>query len=56
VTTRLDADTPEGRSMSSRYGVNGFPTLLVVDATGRELKRIVGFRDANALAAELRGL
>jgi len=41
VVTDLDAEK-EGRSLAGRYRVSGYPTLIVLDSSGRELKRMAG--------------
>jgi thiol:disulfide interchange protein len=42
VPVRLDVDG-DGREISGRYRVDGLPTILVLDADGRELGRIPGY-------------
>ncbi len=41
------------RDLTSRYGVSGYPTGLVLHPSGHELHRMVGFRPADAFAAQL---
>lgn len=53
VALKMDMETGEGPDVAHRYNVTAFPTLLVLDAEGRELHRIVGYRDATALLEEL---
>lgn len=43
VNVQLDAEKGEGPDLAKRYGVRGFPTMLVVDAAGDEVDRIVGY-------------
>ncbi len=33
---------PEGARLARKYGVKGFPTLLILDSNGNEVDRIVG--------------
>ena len=41
---KLPAKTlDQNRELARRYGVRGFPTLVLVDADGREIRRITGF-------------
>lgn len=40
VLVRVDYDSPEAEGFMQRYGVRGFPTLLVVDAAGTLLRRL----------------
>jgi thioredoxin-like negative regulator of GroEL len=52
VRVRVDADThPE---LVTQYGVKGLPTLLLLDSSGRTIRRVDGFRGAERLAQELR--
>ena len=54
VGVEYDVDTPVGRAVANRYGANGFPTMVVIDASGQATKTIVGFRDGPALLGTLR--
>lgn len=54
VCARYDATLGEGLALAERYAVRGLPTMVVVDAEGRELERIEGFRTAQTLPLELR--
>jgi|GEM_PF-2473378 len=51
---RMNPDTPEGRAAASRYGVNGYPTTVVVDGNGTVLAKMVGFQDPIPYTASLR--
>ncbi len=42
VPVRLDVDR-EGRQLSNDYRVDGLPTILLLDASGREIGRIPGY-------------
>jgi thiol:disulfide interchange protein len=42
VPVSLDVDH-EGRELSSRYRVDGLPTILLLDADGREIGRLPGY-------------
>jgi thiol-disulfide isomerase/thioredoxin len=42
VAVKLDGD--EQRELVKRYGVGGYPTMLLLDAEGQELTRAVGYR------------
>jgi thiol:disulfide interchange protein len=42
VAVSLDVDN-EGRELSSRYRVDGLPTILLLDADGREIDRLPGY-------------
>lgn len=43
VLAQLDVDDPTSWTLKDRYGVGGYPTLVAVDVTGRELGRLVGY-------------
>lgn len=52
--TRDRRPTPGGREAAARFKVEAYPTLVVLDPTGKELKRQVGaFRSGTDLAAWL---
>ena len=54
VFMRVLVDTDEeGGQLQSRYGVAGFPTLLVLDSRGEEIDRIEGALSAEELIEEL---
>jgi thioredoxin-related protein len=42
VNLKLDADA--NRSIVQRYQVGGLPTILFLDAQGREIHRVVGYK------------
>ncbi len=45
IPVKLDAER-EGREAARRYRVQGYPTILFLDAEGREVGRIPGFMPA----------
>lgn len=53
VPLKMDMETGEGPDVAHRYKVKAYPTMLVLDAEGHELHRVVGYRDATALLEEL---
>jgi thioredoxin-related protein len=54
VFMRLFADTdPRGPELAEKYGVEGFPTILVLDARGKEVGRVVGARPSDQLIRAL---
>ena len=53
VALKMDMETGEGPDVAHRYKVKAYPTMLILDAEGRELHRVVGYRDATALLDEL---
>lgn len=48
-------DQPHGKALSERFELTAFPTLLVLDAEGRELRRHVGAMNPLELTAFLKG-
>lgn len=52
VVVKLDAER-DGRDAARRYGVEGFPTMVFLDATGREVGRIPGFLPPEPFLEEL---
>ena len=54
VFLRVLADTDaDGPALESRYNVEGFPTILILDSKGREIDRLVGGRSVDELLEEL---
>lgn len=51
VWVRVDSDREP--AFKARYSQDGFPLALVLDSSGKELKRIDGFREAAALKRAL---
>jgi thiol-disulfide isomerase/thioredoxin len=43
INVHIDAEKGEGPDLAKRYGVHGFPSLVIVDSTGEEIDRIVGY-------------
>jgi len=54
VAVRYDAERGEGKAVAQRFGVDGFPTFMVLDGRGRLRDQFVGFQDSNAMIARLR--
>jgi len=50
---RLDPDGA-GRALATRYGVHGFPTVVILDANGNAKKTMVGFEEPPSFIAGLR--
>lgn len=50
---KLDADSEESFVLKDRYRVGGYPTLILADADGAVLERIVGFPGAAEVARRL---
>ena len=53
VCLHVDAEKGEGVELAKRYAAHGFPTLVVVDAAGDEVDRIVGYLPPEKFLAEI---
>jgi len=51
VSLKIDADVE--KELSSRYKVVGLPTILFIDADGREIHRVVGYRPPGDFVKEM---
>jgi thioredoxin 1 len=49
IPLALDGEKSEGAELVSKLGVNGFPTLLILDAQGSVLKRNTGYLNTTQL-------
>jgi thioredoxin 1 len=57
IFMRFFSDTePEGSRLARKFGVKGFPTLIILDSKGNEVDRIVGERSAPDLIDELKDI
>lgn len=56
VVARVDADAFDSWGVKSRYQVGGYPTVLVVDSTGAEIGRVVGYTSEAEFLGWLSGL
>ena len=50
VPVYLDGDLPDAQAAGERFGVRGYPTMIVFDSSGTELTRIPGGIDLEAYA------
>ena len=48
IDCEADADGPE---IARMYKVKAYPTLLIIDGTGKLIKQVVGFKDEDQLIA-----
>ncbi len=55
VLLKQDAEKG-GRELAKRYGVRGYPTLLLLDADGKLMARMVGFQPPDRLVRQTRRL
>ena len=54
IPLALDGEKSDGAELVSKLGINGFPTLLILDAQGNVLKKKTGYLDAQQLIAFLK--
>ena len=45
----VNAEQEFGRTIASRYGIRGYPTLLFLDAAGTQINRVNGYVDPAVL-------
>jgi thioredoxin-related protein len=43
--------SPEGPDVARKYGVRAYPTLLIVDGTGKLIKQTIGMKNNAQLIA-----
>jgi thiol:disulfide interchange protein len=55
VTVRLNAEK-DGREAAARFNVEGFPTLIFLNASGAEVGRIPGYMDPSPFLEELQDI
>lgn len=52
INLKIDCEKdPDGYDISATYKVRAYPTLLVIDGTGKLIKQVVGFQTAEKLIA-----
>jgi thiol:disulfide interchange protein DsbD len=47
VSIKIDADLE--KAIVKRYTISGYPTMMIVDATGKELKRVVAYQSSKQM-------
>ena len=55
VETRDRTISAEGKKLAAQFNLSGYPTLVMLDADGKVLRRVEGALDPNALAKFLEG-
>ncbi len=55
VSVRLNAEK-DGRDVAERFNVDGYPTILFLDARGGEVGRIPGYMEPGPFLAELQDI
>ncbi|MDF1562973.1 MAG: thioredoxin family protein [Deltaproteobacteria bacterium] len=53
IAVKLDGELGEGLEVAKRYHVVGFPTVLFLDPSGKEIDRIFGYVEPAAFAATM---
>ncbi len=54
IFMRVFQDTdPQGKRLADKFEIDGVPTLIVLDSSGREVDRIIGAMSAPELIDEL---
>jgi len=53
-TVALKIDAEKERELADRFALTGYPTILFVKADGKELGRLVGYREAQQFLADAR--
>ena len=52
----ITVDTAPAQALMEQYAVQGVPTIILLDAAGTEVRRLVGFVDAAQLLAAMRAV
>ena len=50
----LTIDTDEYPALAQKFGVVGMPDIRILSPEGKEIRQVLGFRDAQAFAEELK--
>ncbi len=50
IAVKIDVD--EQRDIASKYSIRSIPTIIFVDADGKEVSRFIGYRDAEGFLKE----
>lgn len=53
IFTRIEYESDEGRALVEKYGIQGLPTLLVLDKQGRVQRRLVNTYDPEQFIQQL---
>lgn len=54
VFLKMDADDPTSFQLKSKYNIKGYPTVILANAQGEEISRIVGSRKLKPFLAEMK--
>lgn len=50
---KLKIDIDANRELASRYGINGIPNILIIDANGKVIHNILGYQNISNLKSEI---
>ena len=53
ISIKIDAEKGSGPEQKKKYRVRGYPTILLLDSSGNEIDRIVGYRPPDEFMVEL---
>ena len=54
ISIKIDAEKGEGKDLTKKYNVTGYPTILFVDDKGNEIDRILGYISPKPYLNELK--
>jgi len=54
VNVKYDMEKGDGRDLAKRYDVKAYPTMMLIDAEGKLLHRIVGYTEVDNLLAAIK--
>ena len=54
VAVRVDMD--ENRELAARFRIRSIPTIIFIDGEGKEVSRLIGYRDAEGFLEEFQKL
>ena len=49
ISVKIDMEQEPGLKFQRQYPVRAYPTLLFIDGTGKEIKRVLGFQQVDAM-------
>jgi len=56
VNIKLNVDTQEGRIQSTKYNIDGFPVVILLNAKGEIVYRQTGFQEASAIIPVIKSM
>ena len=54
VSVRYDADRGEGKAVAQRYGVDAYPTFVILDRNGSKIDEFAAYRPPAEMVARLK--